>query len=105
MDSDLNTLAFSPNYFWVACGCEDSIKLYDYKSQKVFSSIKMEPLEMRQEVIDEDEELVEKNKKEKKVKEAPKIGVLSLCMNTQGNMLYAGCTDNVVRVYEIKEQE
>eukprot|EP00826_Nyctotherus_ovalis_P027371 TRINITY_DN213_c0_g1_i11.p1 TRINITY_DN213_c0_g1~~TRINITY_DN213_c0_g1_i11.p1 ORF type:complete len:352 (+),score=132.82 TRINITY_DN213_c0_g1_i11:249-1304(+) len=101
LNSEVNTLAFSPNYFWVACGCDDSIKLYDFKSQKIISTINMEPLEMKQSVQEED-----KDEDETKFKKAQsKIGVLSMCMNPKGDMLYAGCTDNVVRVYELKEQD
>jgi guanine nucleotide-binding protein subunit beta-2-like 1 protein len=104
LNSEVNTLAFSPNYFWVACGCEDSIKLYDFKSQKIISTIEMEPLDMKQEEPEEDRD--EDKKKDKKVKKPrPKIGVLSMCMNPKGDMLYAGCTDNVIRVYELKEQD
>ena len=105
LNSEVNTLAFSSNYFWVACGCEDSIKLYDFNAQKIILDVPIEPLEMRQEVIDEDILENEKDKKKEKTKEKPKIGVMSLCMNNNGNLLYAGCTDNVVRVYELKEQQ
>lgn len=103
LKSDVNSLVFSPNYFWVACGCEDSIKIYDYKSQKIISTIYIKPLEMKQASDEEKEDEVMEKKKEKK--ELPKIGVLSMCMNPKGNMLFAGCTDNTVRVYELQEQD
>lgn len=106
LNSEVNTLAFSPNYYWIACGCEDSIKLYDYKNQKVISDIPMTPLEMGQKQDEgQEEEDEKKNDKREKIKEKPKIGVLSLCMNSNGNLLFAGCTDSIVRVYEFKEQE
>lgn len=105
LNSDVNALAFSPNYFWVACGCEDSIKLYDFNSQKIISTITMEPLDMKQEEPEEEKDDKEKEKEKKAKKPRPKIGVLSMCMNPKGDMLYAGCTDNVIRVYELKEQE
>jgi len=103
LNSEVNSLAFSPNYFWVACGCEDSIKLYDFKSQKIISTIEIDPLNMKHEEPEEEED--EDAKKDKKPKkQGPKVGVLSMCMNPKGDMLYAGCTDNVIRVYKLEEQ-
>ena len=62
----------------------------------------MQPLEVTQKV--EEEESEEKEGKEEKHKETRKIGVVSMCMNNAGNIIYAGCTDNIIRVYEISEQ-
>ena len=104
LNSEVNALCFSPSMFLVACGCEDSIKMYDFHSQKVISDIPIEPLEMKQEIIDEDMVENEKDKKEKKIKEKPKVGVVSLCMSDNGNTVYAGCTDSIVRVYELAER-
>ena len=60
----------------------------------------MQPLEVTQKV----EEAEEGEEKEEKPKEVRKIGVVSMCMNNAGNLIYAGCTDNIIRVYEINEQ-
>jgi len=53
---------------------------------------------------EEEEEEVKGKEKKEKVKRPHKIGVVSMCMNNAGNLVYAGCTDNIIRVYEIKEQ-
>lgn len=63
----------------------------------------MQPLEETQQAEQEEEE--EEGKKDKKPKaEKKKIGVVSMCMNNAGNLVFAGCTDSIIRVYEIKEQ-
>lgn len=66
----------------------------------------MQPLEETQqaEQQEEEEDDGKKGKKEKKVAEKKKIGVVSMCMNNAGNLVFAGCTDSNIRVYEIKEQ-
>jgi hypothetical protein len=64
----------------------------------------MESLEVAAEEPVEEEEVVEKGK-EKKTKAAHKIGVASMCMNSAGNLIYAGCTDNIIRVFEIVEKK
>lgn len=100
LNSEINALAFSPKLFWVACGSNDGIHLYDFKQQVKFADLTMQPLEVTQSAGDneEEEEAVKKG-----AKEAKKIGVTSLCMNNTGNLIYAGCTDNIIRVFEVKE--
>jgi hypothetical protein len=59
------------------------------------------------EVAQAEEAEVEEEGKEgvKKEKAPSKIGVLSMTMNTAGNLLFAGCTDNIIRVFEIQEKK
>lgn len=61
----------------------------------------MQPLEVSQKTEEAEEE---EGKKDVKEKEKPKIGVVSMCMNNAGNLVFAGCTDSIIRVFEIKEQ-
>jgi len=68
----------------------------------VFADIPMQPLE---ETVQAEEGEEEDEKKEKKAKNVHKIGVTSMCMNTAGNLIFAGCTDNTIRVYEIAEKK
>jgi hypothetical protein len=64
----------------------------------------MQPLEAAPDTEEkEEEEEKDGRKKEKAPKKEKKIGVASMCMNNAGTMIYAGCTDNVIRCYEIKE--
>ena len=67
----------------------------------MFADIKMDPIEETVKADDEEEE----EEKEKKAKKIQKIGVLSMCMNAAGNLIFAGCTDNIIRVYEINEKK
>lgn len=66
----------------------------------------MEPLELTQKVEDEadaEEKWGEEGEAAPEAKKGPKIGVVSLCLDNTNNTIYAGCTDNVIRVYEVKE--
>ena len=76
--------------------------MYDFKKDAVFADIPMQSIE---ETNKDEENEEEEEEKEKKVKKAHKIGVLSMCMNNAGNLIFAGCTDNIVRVYEIQEKK
>jgi hypothetical protein len=66
----------------------------------------MQSLETTHQAVEEEEEVKERDfkKKKEKPKREHKIGVTSMCMNNAGNLIYAGCTDSVIRVYEIKEK-
>ena len=62
----------------------------------------MQSLEVNQKVEVEDEADEKAEKAPEKLEQ--KIGVTSMCMNNAGNLVFAGCTDNAIRVFEIKEQ-
>lgn len=101
LNSEIYSVAFSPKFFWVACGCDDGVKLYNFKSKEVFANIAMQPLEETQQVEGEAEE----EKPQKRQKKEKKIGVVSMCMSNAGNLIFAGCTDNIIRVFEIVEEK
>ena len=66
----------------------------------------MEPLELTQQADQEEEgdkEWGEESEAKSEAKNLPKIGVVSVCLDSTGNTIYAGCTDNVIRIYEVKE--
>lgn len=77
--------------------------MYDFKEKKLFADVPMQSLEVSQQVEEEEEE--EGRKQPKKAKRVHKIGVVSMCMNNSGNLIYAGCTDSIIRVYEIAEKK
>lgn len=67
----------------------------------------MEPLELTQKGEEEPKEqewgAEEEAKSEDAPKNLPKIGVVSVCIDSTGSTIYAGCTDNVIRIYDVKE--
>jgi len=66
----------------------------------------MEPLELTQKVEEDkeaEEEWGEESEPKPEEEQAAKIGVVSVCLDNTGNTIYAGCTDNVIRIYEVKE--
>jgi len=71
----------------------------------VFAQIVIKPLEVTQKAEEKDVEEEDKDEKEKKPeKKDAKIGVVSMCMDPAGKLVFAGCTDKTIRVYEINEQ-
>ena len=65
----------------------------------------MEPLELTQKDEEKPEAEWGEEEEDAKTEEKtiPKIGVVSLCLDNTGSTIYAGCTDNIIRIYEIKE--
>jgi guanine nucleotide-binding protein subunit beta-2-like 1 protein len=100
--SVINALAFSPKYFWVLAGTENGLQMFDFMNNSTLKRVKMYPLTKTQEGADEDKEVDEEEQKKKEEQETG-IGVSSLILNPAGNIIYAGCTDNAIRVFEIKE--
>ena len=82
VDCPVNCVLFAPKKYWLIVGTEQGIKILDLPSKEFIADIKVTP-------IDADEK-----------REAP-IGCTSLAWNKSGNILFAGFTDNYIRVYKI----
>jgi len=77
----INCLVFSPNRYWLVAATTTSIKIWDLESKALVDEIKIE------------------NTNTGKYSQAPYA--TSLAWSADGSDLYAGFTDNVVRVYHI----
>ena len=64
----------------------------------------MQSLEVSQKPDEEEGEEKKEGEEEATKKREQKIGVVSMCMNNAGNLVFAGCTDSIIRVFEIKEK-
>lgn len=96
-DSPVNCVLFSQKLYWVIVGCEDGIKVFDLPSQQNIQKIQetsMLPNEMHD---------AEASHKEGKSIEPKYVGCTSLAWNKSDNKLYAGFSDNFIRVYQIEE--
>jgi len=81
----IHALCFSPNRYWLCAATASSIKIWDLESKAIVS-----------ELIPED--LPDRSKK------AQPIQCISLAWSTDGTTLFAGYTDNVIRVWGITGQ-
>jgi len=79
--SIIHALAFSPSHYWLCAATATSIKIWD--------------LESRQVVAELTPELPARGKK------ATPVQCISLAWSADGETLYAGYTDNVVRVWSV----
>ncbi|KYQ99960.1 G beta like protein [Tieghemostelium lacteum] len=90
----INALAFSPNKYWLCAATNDRIIVWDLLT-------KMEILSIVPEIKVQTQT---QNVNQKKTKKEPKVKIpscLSLAWSADGQVLYAGYTDNVIRVYKI----
>lgn len=81
-DSQIHALAFSPARYWLCAATDDSIIIWDLEYKRV--------------VADLQPEVPEKSAK------ALKTACTSLAWSADGTTLFAGYTDNVIRVYQVR---
>lgn len=77
----INALVFSPTRYWLCAATATSIKVWDLESKSCIEELKPD--------------LGQKGK------HAVAIQCISLCWSADGNTLFAGFTDNVIRVYAV----
>jgi len=78
---EINALVFSPNRYWLCAATSTCIKIFDLESKSIVDELKPDFLE------------VGKNSAEPQA--------VSLSWSADGATLFAGYTDNVVRVYTV----
>jgi len=80
-DSVINSLAFNTNYQWLAAATDNGVKIWDIAndSQNLFAQIK----------VQSDDERTKSPKCE------------SVCWSANGKRIYIGCSDGVIRVYNV----
>jgi guanine nucleotide-binding protein subunit beta-2-like 1 protein len=80
----INGLCFSPNRYWLCAATDKSIKIWDLESKIVVDTIRPEPVESYD------------NKKKVKIPSCT-----ALTWSADGSILFAGFTDNIIRVYAV----
>jgi len=80
--SIINALTFSPNRYWLCAATDTSIKIWDLESKSIVADLNKNTVENF------------KGKTKNPV-------CTSLCWSADGNTLYAGYTDGVVRIWDV----
>jgi len=75
----INTLIFSPNRYWLCAGTDSGIKIWDLESKNVVASLDHNVQDFQP--------------------KAKKPAALSLAWSADGTILYAGYSDNIIRVW------
>jgi guanine nucleotide-binding protein subunit beta-2-like 1 protein len=95
-DSPVNCVIFSQKLYWVIVGCEDGIKVFDLPSKENILTIKETSLKPNE--LHDSEAKGESKKSDEKF-----VSCTSLAWNKSDDKLYAGFSDNYIRVYQIEE--
>jgi guanine nucleotide-binding protein subunit beta-2-like 1 protein len=74
----INALVFSPMRYWLCAATASSIKIWDLLSKTVVDEIKIDPLTG-----------------------SGSVQCISLAWSADGSTLFAGCTDNTIRVWQV----
>ena len=77
----VNALVFSPNRYWLCAATSSCIKIFDLESKSIVDEIKPEFTGLG--------------------KNAQEPECLSLAWSADGQTLFAGYSDNIVRVYSV----
>jgi guanine nucleotide-binding protein subunit beta-2-like 1 protein len=81
----INTLCFSPNRYWLCAGTDSGIIIWDLESKQIVAKIDNSDYVYKQEGS-----MYSKN---------PHPGCTTLAWSADGSTLYAGYTDNLIRVF------
>lgn len=85
--SPVYCLAFSPSRYWLVAGCEKYIRIFDLQSKKA--------------IADLDCDSSDDFHKVSQVATTKRPATTALVWSNDGNTLYAGYTDNMIRVWEV----
>lgn len=80
----IHSLVFSPNRYWLCAATGTSIKIWDLESKVIVADLKLDPTLFPQ------------------GKRATAPYCSSLCWSADGKTLFAGFTDNIIRVYTVE---
>jgi len=82
--NEISTLVFSPNRYWLCAACGPAIRIWDLEQKELVEELKVQ--------VSEGED----------GKPAAAPNCISLAWSTDGLTLFAGYTDNVIRVWELQ---
>jgi guanine nucleotide-binding protein subunit beta-2-like 1 protein len=80
-NATINALCFSPNRYWLCAAVGPIIRLWDLEDKKVVDELRVDVASER--------------------KNAPQPQCISLAWSADGQTLFAGYTDNIIRVWQI----
>ncbi len=82
-EAPINSLKFAPKKYWLVMGTENGIRVWDLREKVTVTELRASP--------------IDPNLKSMK----KPIQCTSLAWNKSGNILFAGFSDNIIRVYKI----
>merc|ERR1711941_210271 len=82
--NEISTLVFSPNRYWLCAACGPAIRIWDLEQKELVEELKVQ-------VADNEDG-----------KPAAPPNCISLSWSTDGLTLFAGYTDNIIRVWELQ---
>jgi len=87
VESPINVVVFTTKYYWLVIGTDEGLRVYDLPNKKFIDRYEVE------------------RKDASKKKASAKVGCTSLVFSKDQQRLYAGFTDNVIRVLCIQENK
>jgi len=94
----IHALTFSPIRYWLCAATASSIRIWDLESR-----VQLQSGEINTGLVCDDL-YIQQPIRGKRFKGVP-VQCISIAWSHNGNTLFAGCTDNVIRVFEVESNE
>lgn len=100
-NASINQVLFSPVKYWIVAATDNGILVWNLPKDKIIARLTVQEDENEEFKLEREDEDDEEKEKDKKLKVKRDIACTSLAWSREGNLLFAGFTDNLIRVYEV----
>jgi guanine nucleotide-binding protein subunit beta-2-like 1 protein len=100
-NASINQVLFSPVKYWIVAATDNGILVWNLPKDKIIARLSVQEDENEEFKLEREDEEKDDKEKDQKLKKKRDIACTSIAWSREGNLLFAGFTDNLVRVYEV----
>lgn len=103
-DASINQVLFSPIKYWIVAATDNGVLVWNLPKDKIIARLTVYDDEDEEEFVEQAEEEEKEEKEKGKIKKKRDVACTSIAWNRDGNLLFAGFADNIIRVYEVVKE-
>ena len=100
-NASINQVLFSPVKYWIVAATDNGILVWNLPKDKIIARLTVQEDENEEFKLEKEEGDDQEKDKEQKLKKKSDVACTSIAWSREGNILYAGFSDNLIRVYEV----